>query len=105
MPPWDYAITFHDRMIEERDGGIVVAFKVIPRSKKNRIGEQLGDFIKLHIKAPPVDNKANEEIVSFLSEKMGLRKADVSILQGATGQRKKVFLRTTINSFKAKMID
>ncbi len=78
----------------------MVHFKVVPRASKSRLGDILGDMIKLYIKAPPVDNKANAEIIDFLSEMTGLKRNDISIIRGKTSQKKKVFLKMNKTEFE-----
>jgi uncharacterized protein (TIGR00251 family) len=42
------------------------------------------------LKAPPVDGKANEELVALVAEKFRCRKAAVTIKAGASGRTKLV---------------
>lgn len=42
------------------------------------------------LKSPPVDGRANEELVALVAEKFQCRKADVTIKAGATGRTKLV---------------
>ena len=42
------------------------------------------------LKAPPVDGKANAELVALIAKRFGCRKADVSIRSGAGGRKKLV---------------
>jgi uncharacterized protein (TIGR00251 family) len=43
-----------------------------------------------NLKSPPVDGKANEELVALVAELFKCRKADVSIKSGASGRMKLV---------------
>jgi uncharacterized protein (TIGR00251 family) len=45
-----------------------------------------------HVKAPPVDGKANAALVALLAEHFGLRKAQVNIRSGSGGRLKLVQL-------------
>ena len=42
------------------------------------------------LKSPPVDGKANEELIALLARHFGCRKAQVSIKSGASGRMKLV---------------
>ena len=42
------------------------------------------------VKAPPVDGKANVELVTLIARHFGVRKAQVSIKHGASGRLKLV---------------
>ena len=51
--------------------------------------EQLDDGTWLaRIKSPPVDGKANAELVTLIAQHFGVRKAQVSIKSGASGRMK-----------------
>jgi hypothetical protein len=49
-----------------------------------------GDAIKIRLQAPPVDGAANEELVRFLAERLGVPRAAVRIVSGEAGRRKRV---------------
>lgn len=48
-----------------------------------------GDWLA-KLKSPPVDGKANEELIALVATKFGCRKAEVSIRAGASGRLKLV---------------
>ena len=53
--------------------------------------EQLSDGSWLaRVKAPPVDGKANLELVALIARHFGVRKAQVSLRSGASGRLKLV---------------
>lgn len=47
----------------------------------------------LAVTAPPVDGEANEAVVAYFAGALGVKKADVSIVAGATGRAKIVEIR------------
>ena len=55
---------------------------VQPKAKKTEVAGKYGDFLKLRIQAPPVDNKANSAVARFLAERLGLKKNAVYIFKG-----------------------
>jgi uncharacterized protein (TIGR00251 family) len=63
---------------------------VQPRAAATEVVGPHGDAIKVRVAAPPVDGAANEELVRFLAERFGMRRADVSIVRGVTGRRKTI---------------
>ncbi len=67
--------------------------RVIPRAKKTEITSTLADgTLKIKLKAPPVDGKANEELVRFLSEEFGVARSKIEIVRGEKGRNKIVKL-------------
>jgi uncharacterized protein (TIGR00251 family) len=63
---------------------------VQPRAKRTAVAGEHGDAIRIRLAAPPVDGAANAELVRFLAERLGVRRADVTIVSGATARRKGV---------------
>ena len=52
-----------------------------------------GAALKLRVAAQPVDGKANAEAERFLAEWLGVRRSEVTVVQGATGRDKTVLVR------------
>lgn len=64
--------------------------KVKPNARSSGL-EELSDGTWLaRVASPPVDSKANEELVRLIAEHFGVRKAQVSIKSGASGRSKLV---------------
>lgn len=71
--------------------GSALAVRVTPRASHNEIVELLEDgTIKVRIAAPPSDNEANEALIDFLSEVLGVPKSRLDIVAGASGRDKLV---------------
>lgn len=49
-----------------------------------------GDALAVKVAAPPVQGKANRELVRFLAEVLAVPRADISIVQGETSRSKTV---------------
>lgn len=64
--------------------------KVHPRARRSALAGRLGDAWKLHLAAPPVDGKANEECIRFFAELCGVPRSRVRIVTGATARIKLV---------------
>lgn len=69
---------------------------VVPRSSKAEIAGIYDDCLKIKLKSAPLDNKANEELIIFLAEKLKVPKKNIEIFKGHT-QRKKVVSVTGCN--------
>jgi uncharacterized protein (TIGR00251 family) len=73
-----------------------LALKVTPGAKKNEIigweddYPQVGRVLKVKIAAPPVEGKANKEIVLFLAKALGIPKTSVEVVHGTSGRIKLV---------------
>ncbi len=73
-----------------------LALKVTPGARKNEIlgweddYPQVGRVLKLKIAAPPVEGKANKEIVLFLAKALGISRSAVEVVHGTSGRIKLV---------------
>ena len=73
-----------------------LALKVTPGARKNEIlgweddYPQVGRVLKVKIAAPPVEGKANKEIVLFLAKALGVTKSSIEVVHGTSGRIKLV---------------
>jgi len=80
-----------DRKFKMHDGqkGSALAVRITPRATRNEIVEVLDDgTIKVRIAAPPADNEANEVLIEYLSEILGVPRSKLDIVAGASGRDK-----------------
>jgi uncharacterized protein (TIGR00251 family) len=71
--------------------GSALAVRVIPRSSRNEIAEILNDgTIKIRLAAPPVEGRANQALVEFLSEVLEVPRTKIDIVAGANSREKLV---------------
>jgi uncharacterized protein (TIGR00251 family) len=61
---------------------------VQPNANRNMIVDFKEGILRVKINAPPVDGKANRELVDFLSDLLGLRKSNIKIDRGLIGRKK-----------------
>ncbi|GAB1538569.1 DUF167 domain-containing protein [Scytonema sp. NUACC21] len=64
--------------------------KVKPNSKNQRIEEETDGSLIVHLKSPPVDGKANEELVKLLAKKFDVPKSYIRIKSGLSSRQKLV---------------
>lgn len=68
----------------------IIQVKVKPNARVSAL-EQLSDGTWLaHVKAPPVDGKANAELVALVAEHFHRRKSQVSVRTGGSGRLKRM---------------
>ncbi|NWG34159.1 MAG: DUF167 domain-containing protein [Chloroflexi bacterium] len=80
-----------ERKFKLHDGqkGSAIAVRVTPRASRNEIVEILDDgTIKVRIAAPPTDNEANDALIAYLSEILGVPKSQLDIVAGNAGRDK-----------------
>lgn len=67
-----------------------ILVKVITRASQTEIVEEKPNYLKIRLKAAPVEGKANAELVKFLAKKYGVSQSRVEILKGLTSKEKLV---------------
>jgi uncharacterized protein (TIGR00251 family) len=67
---------------------VLLPVRIQPRASKNEIVEMEGGGLKIRLTAPPVDGAANEALVRFLADRLGIAKSRVEIVSGHTGREK-----------------
>jgi uncharacterized protein (TIGR00251 family) len=74
--------------------GAVLRLRVSPGSKRRSVHGLYGEAaVRLSVAAPPVDGKADAEVEKLLSKLLGVPKADVSVIDGASSRDKTVLVR------------
>jgi uncharacterized protein len=65
-----------------------IQVKVKPNARVSSLDEAEDGTWLAQLKSPPVDGKANEELVALVAKLFGCRKMDVKIKSGAGGRMK-----------------
>jgi uncharacterized protein (TIGR00251 family) len=68
----------------------MLELKVKPNARTSQLVQQADGTWLAMLKSPPVDGKANAELVDLVARHFGCRKAQVTIRAGAGGRRKLV---------------
>lgn len=90
--------------IEKTKDGVRFAVRVQPRASSNEFAGPFGDAIKVRLQAPPVDGAANEALIAFLAESLGVSRRDVRIVHGEHSRLKAVEVRgVTLETVQAKL--
>ena len=74
--------------LREGDGRATLTLHIQPGAKKTEVAGLYGDALKIRLAAPPVDGKANDALIEFVAERLGLAKSAVSLKSGQTSRRK-----------------
>ncbi|MBD2301570.1 DUF167 domain-containing protein [Nostoc sp. FACHB-87] len=70
--------------------------KVKPNSKQQKVEEQADGSLTVYLKSPPIDGKANEELIKVLADKFDVPKSYVSIKSGFSSRQKLIEIQTEI---------
>ncbi len=70
----------------------IIKVKVKPNSKQQLIKEETDGSWKICLKSPPVDGKANQELIKLLAKKFNVRKSEITIKSGCSSKNKLIEL-------------
>ncbi len=62
--------------------------KIIPNAPRNEVVGWLGPALKVKVHAPALEGRANDELLDFLAEKLGLPRRAVTLLRGDKSRQK-----------------
>lgn len=79
--------------IQERDGAAIFPVRVLPRASKDEIAGEMGGALKVRLRAPAVEDRANEALVEFLAGLLKTPKSAVRILSGDRSRTKRIEIR------------
>lgn len=92
-------------MLRSTAEGVTLAVRAQPGAKKTAItgiyGEGTAAQLKIAVKAPPLEGRANLELIKFLAETLGVAKNAVELKTGELS-RSKVFLLRGVSMEKAE---
>ena len=70
---------------------MILTVHVKPGARESRVEAILDEeTVKIALKAPAREGKANAELIAFLSERLGIAKSNIEIIRGAATRLKHV---------------
>ena len=75
---------------KQPQNNLTIKIKVEPKSSKSEIVGPYGDALKVKLTSPPVEGKANKELIDLLSKELKIKKKDIEIISGKSSKNKVV---------------
>ncbi|MES2412535.1 MAG: DUF167 domain-containing protein [Pseudomonadota bacterium] len=97
----------------DANDGVIIDIHVVPNARKTQVdGLQTSDArnghiaLKLRLKAPPVDGKANDALLRWLASQLGIGRNTLKLVRGQTSRRKQfgLSIETTAGADWQKLI-
>jgi uncharacterized protein len=73
-----------------KEGRVTFGVRVQSRASKSGVAGELDGVLKIRLAAPPVEGRANEELIRLLAELFGAPRQRIAILSGQTSKNKVV---------------
>jgi len=79
-------------MVWRREDGaaLVLCLHVQPGAKRTQVAGTHGDALKIRLAAPPVDGRANAELLRYLADAFGVPLRQVTLVRGESSRQKTV---------------
>ena len=91
-------------MLEQTPDGVKLFVKVVPNASKNELSGVIGNRLKVRIKSPPENGKANKAVCILIADILGLKKNAVSVISGNTNSKKIVaVLGVSLDTVRSKL--
>lgn len=74
----------------EREGAIEFTVKIHAGARRNEVVKEHDGLLKVAVSAARERGRANSAVIATLAELIGVRKADIAIVRGATSSRKTI---------------
>ncbi len=92
----------------ETKKGLSFDVRVRPGAGRSGFAGEHDSALKIDLKAPPEDGKANRELIKIVASALGIKTADVTITSGETSRRKRLSVggvdRKTLDKFLSDIV-
>jgi hypothetical protein len=90
---------------EKRPVKGVLNVRVIPRAPRTRVDGERGGAILVRLAAPPVDGAANDALIAFLAEALGLPRRAITLVGGDKSRDKRVSIEgLTLDQARTRLL-
>jgi hypothetical protein len=83
------------KILTETDSGVVFNVKLVPNSSFTKIADYTEEYVRIKISSPPLENRANKELIEFCSDMFDVSKSKISLISGEKSKLKKVLIKDT----------
>lgn len=74
----------------ESTGSVMVDIHVVPNAPQTRIDGLHDGALRVRLKAPPVDGKANQALIAWLAGTLAVTRAQIELVRGPAARRKQL---------------
>ena len=78
--------------LKEQPDGFTVRVRVIPKAHKNSLAGVEDGALVVRLTAPPVDGKANQALIAFLSKELDVAKSRIKLVRGESSRSKRLVI-------------
>lgn len=71
-------------------GAVRLEISASPGARRTGVNGLHDGALRVRLAAPPVDGKANEQLIAWLADELGLARRSIRLLRGETARRKTI---------------
>jgi hypothetical protein len=75
-------------------GVVVLSIHAQPQARRTEVVGVHGESLKVRLAAPALENRANEALIAFVAERLGVARRDVILLSGEKSREKRLQVPT-----------
>ena len=91
--------------ISKTSSGVSFRVKVVPNSSASKIVEVNEEFIKIKLNSPPIEGRANKEVVALLSKVLDIPKTSIELLNGDKSKLKTLNVPLSEEQLRQKILE
>ena len=69
-------------------GSLVLRVHAQPGARRTEVAGLHGDALKIRLQAPALEDRANDALVAFVAQRLGIARRDVKLSSGARSREK-----------------
>ncbi len=89
--------------ITKTNNGVTFKVKVVPNSSASKIVEVNEEFVKIKLNSPPIEGRANKEVINLLSKVLDIPKTSIELLNGDKNKLKTIGVPITEEHLREKI--
>jgi len=74
----------------EKTGSVLVDIHVMPNASKTRAEGLYDGALRVRLKAPPVEGKANQALIAWLAKQLKVPRTSIELARGQSARRKQL---------------
>ncbi len=90
--------------LKKEDKGVLLRLYVQPGSSKNEFTGLFGVRLKCKIISPPIDGKANENVIEFIGQFLNVSKSKIHIVKGLQSRNKDLLIQLKFDEIVKKFV-
>lgn len=89
----------------ENGRACAISVRAQPGAKRAGIAGEWNRHLKIAVRAPAQDGRANEELIEVLAQVLSVRASEVELLSGARGRLKRFSVPLTPDAVRARLLE